>query len=483
MGWKTHHKILVLGGGAIALGLTFAGMRLNAIAHTGAAYKAKIACSEIFLAGRERAAVLGSDFKNIDPLLDRMSVSVDGAKRETIAAGPLGLGRAKAIYRDGYGCTLENQKPLAALPAPTPVAAKPWIDALANSDPTIDRVDTKKLNALIEAALADSAAGNRALLVAVDGKIVAEGYADGISKTTRLASWSMAKSVTATVLGAAVLRGLVDLDDPAPVREWRGDAARSKITWSDLLHMQSGLAFDESYGALRSDVNLMLFHEADAGAYAANKPAIYPPGEHWAYSSGTVNLLARTLRQVLEDAGADYYGFAREAIYAPIGAASIVMEPDASGTPIGSSYVYATARDWARLGELYLRGGVWGTKRILPEGWSDYVATPAAASDNQYGAYFWLNRDGNPAREGGQDETTRARHVPGLPQDAYFMSGHEGQYVFIIPSKNMVIVRTGITRGAPAMAASAALITALYAAVEAPAPAADIAIARSRLTP
>jgi CubicO group peptidase (beta-lactamase class C family) len=468
MSWKTHHKILLLGGGAIALGLTFAGVRLNAIAHTGAAYKAKVACSEIFLAGRTREAVLASDFDNIDPLLDRMPVTVDDAQRQTIAAGPAGLGRAKAIYRDGYGCTLENQKPLAALPAIAPVTNEPWSDATINSDHTITRVDTKKLNTLIKAAFTDSAAGNRALLVAVDGKIVAEGYADGFSKTTRLASWSMAKSVTATVLGAAVLQGLIDLDDPVPVREWQGDAARSKITWSDLLHMQSGLAFDENYAGMRSDVNLMLFHKADAGAYAADKPAIYPPGEHWAYSSGTVNLLARTLRQVLEDAGADYYTFAREAIYAPIGAASITMEPDASGTPIGSSYVYATARDWARLGDLYLRGGVWGERRILPEGWSDYVAIPATASDNQYGAYFWLNRDGA-AREGGQDETARARFVPGLPEDAYFMSGHEGQFVFIIPSKNMVIVRTGITRGRSAIAASAPLIAALYEAVEAPA--------------
>ncbi len=464
MGLKLSHWAL-LGGGAGVIALGVAGVKLNTIAHTGAAYKAKVACSEIFLAGRTRGAVLASDFDNIDPLLDRMPVTVDGAKRQTIASGPLGLGRAKATFRDGYGCTLKNKTPLAALPAIAPVAPEPWIDATINSDLTIDRVDTKKLNALVEAAFADSAAGNRALLVAVDGKIVAEGYADGISKTTRLASWSMAKSVTATVLGAAVLRGLVALDDPAPVREWQGDAARSKITWSDLLHMQSGLAFDENYAGMRSDVNLMLFHKDDAGAYAADKPAIYPPGEHWAYSSGTVNLLARTLRQVLEEAGLDYYAFARDEIYAPIGAASITMEPDASGTPIGSSYVYATARDWARLGELYLRGGVWGTKRILPEGWPDYVAIPATASDNQYGAYFWLNRDGKPAREGA---TTRARFVPGLPEDAYFMSGHEGQFVFIIPSKNMMIVRTGITRGRPAIAASAPLIAALYDAVEAP---------------
>ncbi len=462
MNLKTHHKILLLGGGAVALGLAFAGMKLNAIAHTGAAYKAKVACSEIFLAGRAREAVLTSEFENIDPFLDRMSVAVDDVKRETIAAGPLGLGRAKAIYRDGYGCTLENQKPLAALPAIAPVTAEPWIDATINSDLKLDHVDTKKLNALIDAAFADSAAGNRALLVVVDGRIVAEGYGDGISKTTRLASWSMAKSVTATVLGAAVLQGLVDLGDPVPVSEWRDDAARSKITWGDLLHMQSGLAFDESYGAMLSDVNLMLFREADAGGYAADMPAIYPRGEHWAYSSGTVNLLARALRRVLEDAGVSYHEFAHDAIYAPIGAASIVMEPDAAGTSIGSSFIYATARDWARLGDLYLRGGVWGTKRILPEGWPNYVATPAAASDNQYGAYFWLNR------EGGQDKTTRARFIPGLPEGAYFMSGHEGQFVFIIPSRNMVIVRTGITRGRPAVAASAPLIAALYNAVDEP---------------
>ena len=380
---------LLATGGAGAAALIYFGVEADRLARIGAGYKAKIACSEIFLAGRNADEVIANEFDGIDPLLDRIPVRVDPETQRTSAAGPIGLGRARAVYREGYGCTLVNAGRLSALPAPQPVGGGDvWPTA---SDDTLGRIDYAALNRTISGAFANNEVNHRALLVVVDGAIVAEGYAPGFDAQTPLLSWSIAKSVTATLIGAAVNRGLIDVDAPAP--EWRGEA-RAAATWHDLLQMQSGLAFIEHYDVVRSDVNRMLFEMADVGALPAAQKVISAPGERWSYSSGTTNLISKLLRDALAEQGIDYHGFARQAVFNPIGATSMVMEPDARGTFIGSSFVYGTARDWARLGQLYLQGGVWDGTRILPEEWAQYVVEPAAASDGQYGAHFWLNRDG-----------------------------------------------------------------------------------------
>ena len=266
-----------------------------------------------------------------------------------------------------------------------------------------------------------------------------------------------AKSVTGTLIGAAAERGLIDIDAPAPVAEWKD--ARAAITWNDLMRMQSGLAFDETYGDPSSDVSRMLFAAHEAAAVAASQKPIYAPGARWAYSSGTTNILARALRTALEATGADYHAFPAEALFSPLGAASATMEVDSAGNFIGSSYAYATARDWAKLGQLYLNDGVWNGVRLLPEGWSAYVASPTAASDGEYGAQFWLNRDGD----------GRQHYLPGAPENVYYFAGHEGQYVFIVPDSNAVIARTGITRGAVPIQIVAPTLARIVAAIGEPA--------------
>jgi CubicO group peptidase (beta-lactamase class C family) len=320
-----------------------------------------------------------------------------------------------------------------------------------------DDVDYEGVEAALDAAFADETATTRAILVVKDGAVVAERYAEGFSAATPFLSWSMAKSVTAGMVGAAVLKGEIDIDEPAgaPERYSPGDP-RFAIVWRDLLQMQSGLAFNEDYGDPNSDVSKMLFRARDAGSVAAKKKLIHEPGTFWDYSSGTTNLIQRSLRDALEADGIDYHSYAREALFEPIGAASFVLEPDASGTFIGSSFMYATARDWAKLGLLYLNDGVHDGVRLLPERWSRTVATPAAASDGFYGAQFWLNRPGTDGRP---------KYMPGVPDDAYLMAGHEGQYVLIIPDKRLIIVRTGMTRGTPAMPVVAPTFAAIYAAV------------------
>ena len=454
---KTVQFMLLTAGAVAAAAIAFYGVKADRLARIGAGYKAKIACSEIFLARRDSETVLRTEFAGIDPMMDEIDVHIDADQKTARASGPIGFGRAQAIYRNGYGCTLANAGRILALPAPAPHDANsPWPEAPPVSGAALAHVDYGALDFALTNAFENNGANNRAVVVITDGKIIDERYANGFSRDTPFLSWSAAKSVTATLVGAAALRGYLDISDPAPVPEWQGDANRTRITWNDLLQMQSGLAFEEEYAKLRSDVNRMLFESPDAGAIAAKKNADHGPGEYWYYSSGTTNLISRTLRQVLSDAGVDYHQFAWDAVFGPIGATSFVMETDATGTFIGSSFVYATARDWARLGQLYLQDGLWDGGQLLPQGWAEYVAAPATASDNQYGAHFWLNHDG---------ANGRTRFIPGAPEEIYFMAGHEGQYVFIIPSKRLVIVRTGMTRGGPALPAVAPLIKEIYDAV------------------
>lgn len=429
--------------------LCFSWIRLDGVAQIAAGYKAKIACSEIFLAGRNAEQVIDHEFAGIDPLMDYFGVRVEYDRARVIAAGPLRIGRSVAIYREGYGCTLVRKGGVAALPAPADIADAQPLTTIDN-DALVTAIDD-----ILISAFSDKNAGHRAVVVLQNGALVAERYGEGFDKSTLLLSWSMAKSITATLIGAAVGDGLIDIDAPALVPAWRDDDPQTSITWRDLLQMQSGLDFSEDYGAPRSDVNRMLWASADMGSVAAAKPRIHEPGAHWSYSSGTSNLLSRALKLALEDQGTDYHQFGRQTIFNPIGAASVVMEPDASGVFVGSSFVYATARDWARLGQLYLQDGVWDGARILPDGWAAFVAGPANASDGQYGGHFWLNRDGGNGRK---------RILPGLPEEAYYMSGHEGQFVLIVPSAELIIVRLGQTRGQNPVSVVAPMVERIYAA-------------------
>ena len=430
--------------------------KADRVASVAAGYFAKVSCSEIFLAGRAASAVADGDFDGISPALDYVGFKIDGSGG-TVTASMFRLGRVKAVFRDGYGCTLVRGGAAQALPALTPVADMPLADAKAGTPAMRDDVDYAAIEAALDAAFADKGAATRSILVVKDGAVIAERYAEGFSAQTPFLSWSMAKSVTATMIGAAALRGMVDLGTPAPVPEWSGAGdPRATITWNNLLQMQSGLVFDETYEDPESDVSEMLFRARDAGGVAARQGLAHEPGSFWSYSSGTTNLIQRILRDTLEANDVGYHAFARDAIFAPIGAASFTLEPDASGTFIGSSFMYATARDWAKLGLLYLNDGVANGVRILPEGWSRYVATPAAASDGVYGAQFWLNHPGADARP---------KYMPGVPDEAYLMAGHEGQYVLIVPDKRIVIVRAGMTRDKEPMPTVAPTFAAIYAAV------------------
>ena len=277
-------------------------------------------------------------------------------------------------------------------------------------------------------ALVDERAYNGhpfAFIVLHKGAVVAERYDRGIGPDTQLLSWSMAKSFTNALTGIMAGDGMVDIHAPLDIPEWQQDG-RKDITLNDLLQMQSGLEWNEDYGN-RSDVNLMLHRETDMGAFALSKPLRYTPGTHWYYSSGTTNIVMRWLRSRFPSDEA-FLTYLHDRLFKPLGFRNPYFEPDMSGTPVGSSYLYATARDYARFGQMYLDDGCVAGERILPEGWVDYTVTPASDSKGGYGAFFWLNRD---------------KSIADAPEDMFSCFGHDGQRIFIIPSKELVAVVLG----------------------------------------
>jgi CubicO group peptidase (beta-lactamase class C family)/uncharacterized membrane protein YkvA (DUF1232 family) len=415
-----------------AAALAWGGWYAWRVAHVATGFAAKTVCSGVFVSGRTPEAVLAEDIAAYrNPALVPVGVEVDRAGG-VVTAHFLGLAARQAVHREGLGCTLAIGKSVEELKA-----AAPRLPPIERS-PELDRAPPdSRLEAALDEAFADpdpaTPRRTRAVVILHRGRIAAERYAAGFSADTPLPGWSMAKSVTGALAGVLVARGLWRLDAPVAVPEWRtpGDP-RAAITLADLLGMRSGLAFGESYGDPLSDVNVMLWATGDTGAFAAAKPLAHAPGSRWAYASGTTNVLARAMR---EELGAEHAAFPRRALFGPAGMASAVLEPDASGTFVGSSFLYATARDWARLGLLFLGDGVRAGERILPAGWARLAATPAVPG-SRFGAHWWLRLK----RPGGAAPLA-------LPADAFHAGGHAGQNLTVVPSRALVIVRLGHSIG------------------------------------
>jgi CubicO group peptidase (beta-lactamase class C family) len=399
----------------------------------GANYSAKIVCSNVFLAGRDADAVLADDVQAPGhPLLKAMRVSVD-REHGLVHADMLGfIGGGLAVYRPGTGCAAVPDGDVAAArrhqfaPAPLPaVAAASWPQgAQADVDPAIQAI-------LADDTLAGP--GMRGIAVIRNGKLVAQRYGAGFTQDTPLLGWSMTKSVTAALIGMQVGAGKLQL---AQGGFWPA-GGRAAIKLADLMAMSSGLAFNEGYGNV-SDVTRMLYLEPDMAAYVHAQPLAQAPGSTWNYSSGTTVLLSRIWQQA---AGGGAVSLPRRQLFAPLGMRSAVIEADARGTLVGSSYMYATAQDWARFGQFLLQDGVWEGKRLLPEGYVGMMARVAPASKGQYGlGQVWRQGPGGATPEG-QDPDASFK----LPADTYWMEGHDGQSVAIVPSRQLVVVRLGLT--------------------------------------
>jgi CubicO group peptidase (beta-lactamase class C family) len=409
-------------------------------------YGAKNICSCVMLAGRDPDNVIKNELGGFPLRLGSFEVNY----QDSSATGSVfGLAKRKAIYRKGLGCTLvvemaedEFKMQKVNLPASPRVDQDTVAWPMGNlvSDSLKTSIDIAQINKTLDDAFSepgpDKLRRTRAVIVVHDGRIVAERYAEGFNKHSKLIGWSMTKSITNALVGILVKQGKLKIDEATQVKAWANDD-RKIITLNDLMHASSGLEWEENYGGPSGATN-MLFKKKDMGIYAAEAPLAHKPGEVFYYSSGTTNIISRIIRETIGDE--NYYRFPYEALFYKIGMLNTTLEPDAGGTFVGSSYSFAPARDWARFGLLYLNDGVWNGERILPEGWVKYTTTPAKGADRgQYGAQWWLNAGapGNPA----------LRYYPDAPTDLYWADGFEGQNVFIIPSQKLVVVKLSLSQG------------------------------------
>lgn len=415
---------------------------------TGTGYAAHNACAVEHVAGRDDPE---SDLPD-NPLVPYLRTNeAEDEGTDGVRASLLGvLAAQEAWHVEGFGCVLGDEAP--DLGEPTAV------DADRNTlRYTIDPHDeVEALSAALTDAFGDElpaadqkALGTRAVVVVKDGQIVAERYADGFEPETPQLGWSMTKSVTSLLTGRLVQEGLVSLDDRELFDDWTDE--RADITVEDLLRMTSGLEWDETYD-LGTPITRMLYDEPDMAAYVAKQPAAHEPGAYQQYSSGSTNLLC----SVLTEAAGTEADLPRSELFAPLGLSSAVLEPDAAGTPVCSSYLWATPRDWAAIGQFALQDGVWDGERLLPEGWIEEttrIVEVEETEDPGYAAGWWANElpDGTLVDEG-------------LPADAYSAKGHDGQRIVVVPSEDLVVVRLGFSPEAESVREgelTAALIEAL----------------------
>jgi CubicO group peptidase (beta-lactamase class C family) len=408
-----------------------------------AAYSAKLLASGVFVAGRTPESIAAQELAPI-PFL-KYTVDQEG---KTATAWTFDGYRKTAVYRDGLGVALAHDGDIEALrrqaqpglvPDRSDSTQVPWpMGNGPSGKPRPTGIDKAKLaavvNNLFHAPSRFLKRHTRAVVVVYDDEIIAERYADGFNANQRFSAWSMTKSIFHALYGIAVRQEKLSIHDPIPFWQEPGDS-RAAITIDMLLRMSSGLDYSEFEFMPPPPLATMLFLRPGAGDYAAKLPLRHPPDTVWAYASAGTNILSLVLRQVYGDEA--YYRLPYQELFSKIGMQSAIIEADASGTFVGSSFMYATARDFARFGLLYLHDGVWQGERILPKGWVEYARTPTpTAADEHYGANWWLISRSEREKANAEGWS--------FPEDVFFASGFEGQFIVVIPSRKLVIVQLNL---------------------------------------
>ena len=415
------------------------------------AINAKILCSGIWVQGRDPERHAAADLRRFDHFGwgDDFTYAVDEERRRVTLSAP-GVPSRIAQHNGDQGCAVlpRDADDVRFIPAEVgrdwPLAA--WTlwpdgDRLPDHAPPAE-VDREALERALDYAMANHEHGQntRAFLVVYGDRVIGERYAPGIPRDMPHLSWSQGKSITAALIGVLVEQGELSLDQPAPIEAWSApDDPRRAITIADLLHMSSGLDFN-NFG-LGSEESLstenhhfrIYFDGIHVFDHAVSFPLAVEPGTRWRYLNSDPLSLGRIVREIVEARGEDYHAFPWTALFDRIGIKNAVLETDAWGNFIMTGYDYLSARDWARFGLLHLRDGVWNGERLLPEGWAEFVSTPAPADESLgYGGLFWLNAGGRYDR---------------VPADAYWAAGFMGQTTMVIPSRDVVIVRLGPSPG------------------------------------
>jgi CubicO group peptidase (beta-lactamase class C family) len=401
------------------------------------AFAAKGMCSSVFIADKDPERVSAEDLSFFPISLAKTEIDY---QEKSVSATVFGLAKRKAVFREGLGAVIvldtpEEEVRSRSFEIPDPGYSQdtiPWPkgDLLSGSLP--DGVDYSRLNEIVDGAFdspnSDPLKKTLGVAVVYEGELIAEKYLSDYDKYTKFHGWSMTKSFTSAWVGILVGQGILDIEAPVDIQEWKNDE-RSESTLKTLLHMNSGLKWVENYFTI-SEATLMLMRSEDMFEYAIGRPMEYDPGTNWNYSSGEVNLVSGLIRRSV---GTDeqYYHLAYTLLLHRIGMLNTMIETDAAGNYVCSSYCYGTTRDWARFGLLYLNNGIFAGDTILPSGWVDFTRQEAPNSNGKYAGSFWL-QEPNPMNA-----------LKDVPDDVFFADGFLGQRVYIIPSKRLVVVRMG----------------------------------------
>ena len=409
-------------------------------------------CSGVFVVGRvtERSpeTVLADDILPFDDWAWQSDFEWEVDREDQSATvWAADVNPRTARYHGDQGCTLleDGADSVRFDPVPVPRDQPPaeeqdWpLGDRGAEEPDQPGVDRAALHAALDAAMG-AEQNTRALAVVRRGRIVGERYAPGFTRNTPQISWSEGKSITAALIGVLIQKGHFELDDPAPIAEWREEGdPRGEIRMRHLLTMSSGLdmtntGLDGPSSLVPENEHMRVYFDAlDVFEHASGQPRGIPPGTEFRYRNSDPLSLGRIVRETVENAGKEYLTHPQRMLFDRIGSRDFVLEPDPWGNFILSGYEYGSAADWMRFGLLHLRDGVFEGDRILPEGWSEFVSTPSpGATNDEYGGLFWLNRGG--------------RH-PDIPSDAYWAAGHMGQITMVIPSAEVVVVRLGPSPG------------------------------------
>ena len=436
--------ILLLAASTVLSALAYSAARARDVPRVATGFVANVICTETFVSGLDPAHIFAettSAMPGVSLISWALDYHVDRARKD-VTVTLFGIGRSHAVFRgEGLGCYLDHGTEVTDIPL-SPVDVKPLLPEIAG--PSVVTPQSSPLAEALDRAFAEpdrsTPRNTRAVVVMKDGRVIAERYARGIGIDTPLLGFSATKPVMSALSGILVRKGALKLHEPAPIAAWRnpGDP-RAAITLDHLLRHTAGLALGSSLSASLASalepVNRMKFIEPDMAAYAESMPLEIVPGTAWNYHDGNTVILAHVLRRATGDSAAGLMRFARQELFGPLGMQHVSIEFDAGGNADGSSQMLASARDWARFGQLYLDDGVVGGKRILPEGWVQYSASLTPGAWVGMGAGFWTNR--------GDSFGATYRSERGMPRDAFFAKGTIGQYVVIVPSERLVIVRLG----------------------------------------
>lgn len=440
-------KLILLAGSGAAFVMGCSSARPDRAIRVTTALISHNLCSEVFVSGVEPHQAYSESLEPRPGMsLVNWAVRYDvDTTRKQVSTTVAGAFLNRAVYRDGLGCLVVHGEAPADAPArgdngadgQALVSLLPDIAGPAVVEPSDTRLRTAVDRAFIER---DSPPyrWTKAVIVVHDGQVIAERYAPGYGVDTPLLGYSATKSVISALVGILVRQGRLAVEQPAPVAAWSDpNDPRHAITIDELLRMTSGLALDETASPF-NPVARMLYLERDMAGFAESVGLEAQPGRTWNYSSGNTLILSGIIRDAVGGHAADVLRFAHRELFDPLGMRHVTLELDAAGTPVGSTYMLAPARDWARFGMLYLNEGVIGGRQILPEGWVRYASTPTL--DTGYGAGFWTNRIA-----GHIPWSPVLWSIPGAPGDSFYARGLLGQYVVVVPSERLVVARFGVS--------------------------------------